>query len=93
MNVYIWREVANLTDSHHNYGGVVVAAQTLDAARDIIRTSVKCTSDWHYEPDDHMSSCGPRTDCEALTKDPDYIYPTTDDQRTELIVFPNKGCC
>jgi hypothetical protein len=94
MNIYIWRDVANLTNKHHDGGGVVVVAPTLDRAREIIRDSNRCVDEWHTEPGgEHWSDCGPRTDCEALTAEPDAIYPTTDDQHVDLYVFKNAGCC
>jgi hypothetical protein len=39
MNVYVWQEVTGLTDSYHSGGGLVVVAESLEAARALVNGS------------------------------------------------------
>lgn len=82
MKIFIWKEVAGLTNNWHDGGGVAVVAEDLESARkalveDGVRTEAK----------------GDHEICEALTKDPDGSYQLVDAEGPAIFYFPNAGCC
>ena len=97
MNLYIWKYVEHLTDSHHNTGVVAVIAESLARALELIPHVGKqdldaCLSD---ESCDGWANCPHRKsrescDCKPLP-DPERFSVVTTEER--VWVFPNPGCC
>lgn len=86
MNVYIWESVRHLTDAEHDAGGVVVSAQSLDQARDMLRSSTSWSNNLRRD------APIPRA-CEAFTDGPDMVYPVAGDALSAVFLFPDQGCC
>lgn len=37
MNIYIWKNLNNVTNSYHNGGGLAIVARNLDHAKELVR--------------------------------------------------------
>lgn len=78
MNVYVWDYIcAGLTSSWHSGGGVLAVAETVDAARELIRGAAKNVED--IEDD--------------LAKEPEHTWSVTDNAVSEVVIFADMGCC
>lgn len=84
MKCYIWRRVTGLTDRHHDAGGLVIVAPSLERARELLRA----TEGVRTEVDEYGE-----TPCEAFDRDPDQVYDLAGTPEERVWVFPNAGCC
>ena len=83
MKLFKWSDVDYLTTSYHDNGGLVVIAETLERARELI--SDKC-------PGKHWSHDAVPHRCSAMDTDPDDTFEIFGGSET-IWVFPNAGCC
>lgn len=88
MKIFIWENVEHLTTNWHNGGGLTVVAESLDAARELLRASVpeKCeafTKDPNKTYDLFSSAMRCSSHCTQCGDDPEPV----------VIVFPDSGCC
>lgn len=83
--MFIWDYVSGLTDSEHNGGGLAVAAESLEAAREMLKTRL---------PEVKARGFGGVVKCTALDEEPDITYELhPDEQEPDVHVFPDQGCC
>lgn len=89
MNVYVFKEVEQLTDNYHNEGGLVVIARDKNHVKELIKETNKISWD---DSDDFTLICA-----DISLTDEEWaevaIYPTTDDAKPRVFVFPDAGCC
>lgn len=83
MKVFIWNHIAELTDSYHSNGGLVVVANDLQHAIELAE---------HYGEDDDYND-GHRIKFTDDEKQPDNEYEIIGDVDPEVFVFPDAGCC
>ncbi len=82
MKIFIWNKLENLTGNYHPEGGLVVVADNLVEARAYIAAKAI----------EHDSAYWLDKDCDALTKDPDFVFDVSC-KIPMLFSFPNSGCC
>lgn len=83
MKVFVWKDLMEVSTNYHREGGLVVVAESLERAREIVKEKVD-VRDYEYQDP---------VDCEAKSVDPDAQYNITDDAEEGFFVFPNAGCC
>jgi hypothetical protein len=88
MTIFVWHSVRNLTTNYHDDGGLVVVAESLEAARDAMRKVAAEPRSWSWSKD---GTGEPKPDCEAYARDPDVTGETT--LPPCVWIFPNAGCC
>lgn len=69
MKLFLWEEVDHATERYHPEAGIVVIAESLERARDLLR-----------RPDEYVPS-----NCGAYTQEPDYTTEVTDTQERVFI--------
>lgn len=81
MNVYIWDRLECVSANYHSGGGLLIVAESLEAARQIIA--------------EKLDDPGPRypVNCDGKTVDPTVVLPTSDNASPMMMVFPDAGCC
>ncbi|NLZ11094.1 MAG: hypothetical protein GX086_07160 [Alcaligenaceae bacterium] len=52
MKVFVWKEVAQCSDSYHSEGGVVVFAENEERARDLANSTPGCAIQHDEAPDE-----------------------------------------
>jgi len=82
MQAFIWKSTSNVSDNYHDDGGLIVVAESLEAARALIVASS------HGEQ--YRREVPP--ECGALTEAPDITLHLVSGE-PRLVVFPNAGCC
>lgn len=87
MNIYIWRNVTNMTDRFHSEAAVLVVAETVERARQL-------ADEFGARTDGTNGRMGDAPDGRRmeLADDPDFVYPTTENIE-QVVVFPDAGCC
>lgn len=81
MNVYVWDYLKRMSDSYHDDGGVVVVAESVEKARELLRTK-----------DEHGYTPVPG-DSDVFDREPEVTYPTAGEVAARVFTFPNAGCC
>ena len=62
MNLYVWKNVEKVSGNYHDEGGIMVIADTLDAARELIKASAPEGCGAVTEEPDPVRKCdGPET--------------------------------
>jgi hypothetical protein len=82
MKIFIWSNLMKVSRRYHSEGGLVVVAESLEAAREIIREQVDAPKDVHSKA----------LDCDAKTTEPDEVFDVGE-AKEYFCVFPNAGCC
>ena len=77
MNVYIWESIEFVSDNYHDGGGLVVVAESLDAARELLRVETESTG---YGGAIFKTKPVP-DNCEAFTADPDCVLSVVGDAK------------
>lgn len=80
MNIYIWKDVAHLTTSWHSGGGLVVAHESLEAARALMREGARLPAE-----------CSALVDAPSSTFFAVMLANTP--LQPAFWVFPDAGCC
>lgn len=83
MNIYIWKNLLEVTSNYHPEGGLAVVARSLDHAKEVVA---------HYYDDNYDPewSTAPRPN---LDIEPDAVYTLANEETPRVFVFPNAGCC
>ena len=80
--VFIWNLVNLLTTRYHQDGALVIVANDLAHARELLAEEIK----------DVLTYDGNTIECDAFTKAPDFSYDVlTNDSK--VFIFPDAGCC
>ena len=89
MNVYIFKEVEQLTSNYHCDGGLVVVAKDDEQVAKLIIGANKST---YKETDDFTLAYA---DIELTEEEWGnvIIYPTDETVEPAIYVFPDAGCC
>lgn len=82
MKMFLWYNVDNVTDRYHSSAGVVIIAETLEAARELYKERP------NQEGTDHEGEYNN----ELFTAEPDLICEC-DHPKAEVMIFPDAGCC
>lgn len=77
MNVYIWARLDKMSTNYHDAGGLAVVAESLDAARELMRVKKHCIP----------------KDSDAFTTPPTRSYTIGHAAEPEVFTFPDAGCC
>lgn len=80
MNVYVWERLENMSSNYHPEGGVVVVADSLDAAYELLRTK-----DGKYAPVPE--------DSDIFKTAPTEIYLLLGAATPRIFTMPDAGCC
>jgi hypothetical protein len=83
MQLFIWQCVSNLTNRYHDGGGLVIVAQNLDAARELLRQTDGVLTE----------RIGDIDRCCAFDIAPNVVYELHPDTTPSVRVFPDAGCC
>ena len=87
MKVYIFKEVEQLTDNYHEGGGLVVVAKDKEHVKELI----KWANEYDKWDETHLK------DAEIALTEKEWegviVYPTNDDAKANVFVFPDAGCC
>ena len=78
MSVYVWQKVAPVSGNSHNGGGLLIAADTVEGAREVWAKYVKWTG---------LGSV------KAASEPPDEVFETPLVGAVQVMVFPDAGCC
>lgn len=78
MKLFIWENVEYLTTNYHDSGGLVIMAETLERARELVPA--------------HTDDDGNPRICEAMTQPPDAAL-TVESEQERVWIFPDAGCC
>ena len=96
MKLYIWKYVPYVTDSYHNEGGAAVFADTLPAAKAVMRQHcAPFLAEMHDVYDGSYEQAVGEV-AEALSRDPDILDlagSSTPLPDPPLWIFPDAGCC
>lgn len=95
MNLYFWQDVAHVSARHHDRGGVLVAAESLQRAREMISAELPKPEpcEWFCETPCDLHVRETRVRCSALVDDPTAVWSIFSLAPEELITCPNAGCC
>jgi len=77
MKIFIWT-CNRLTDRYHSSGGLVVIAETIERAREMMK---------NYQHDGIIVA-----DADCFTESPEYATGTEATEE-QFFVFPDAGCC
>ena len=78
MNIHVWERTGPVSNSWHDYGGLLIVAWNIDEAREL----------WKAYAADRKLDNG-----DAAEEAPDHIFNTRPDAAPQIIVFPDQGCC
>lgn len=78
MKLFIWKRANETTDSYHSEAGVVVFADSLQDARDILGEKIQ--------------SDGIKKESEVFSKAPDIEIEVSEITKS-FYIFPDAGCC
>ena len=82
MHVFIWTYVDPITSSWHSGGGVLIVAESLEAAKVI----------WLDSEDAKSVTRNGGDPATVLVDAPDHTLPTGSTEPL-LVLFPDAGCC
>jgi len=89
MNVYIFKDVMQLTDRYHSEGGLVIVVKDEEQVANLINGANKIT---YKETDDFTLA-----DADIELTEEEWgnviIYPTDETVEPAIYVFPDAGCC
>lgn len=89
MNIYVFKDVMQLTDRYHCEGGLVIVAKDEGQVDKLIDGANKIT---YKETDDYTIA-----DADIALSEEDWdnvtIYPTVETAEPAIYVFPDAGCC
>lgn len=80
MNVYVWESLNKMSESYHCDGGLVVVAESVEKAYELLRAKDR---DGYTVPEDS----------DVFKTEPDATYPTEPIYSPRVFTFPNAGCC
>jgi hypothetical protein len=82
MKVFVWQDLSCMSRAFHKAGGIIVIADSLDRAREILKED----NHWNMEEGSSMST--------ALNTDPAIIIDSiAAPEEEKIFYFPNAGCC
>lgn len=84
MKIFIWERVGNMSSRWHSEGGVIIIAKNLQEAR-------KKYSDEEYTKRE-LTDIDRDIDNIFVAK-PSRIYELKNEESSEILVFPDAGCC
>jgi len=89
MNVYVFKDVEQLTDNYHCEGGLVVVAKNENHVEELIKDTNKIS--WDESDDFTLIGADIRLSDEEWADM--IVYPTNNDAEPRVYVFPDAGCC
>lgn len=88
MKAFIWQNVRNVSTSYHSGGGVLIVAESLEAARARFKAELGPSVDSSEDQD------GNDNDGDVYTSEPDRVLDLVDGQEPlSIMVFKDAGCC
>lgn len=104
MKLFIWEDLKKMSDSYHSDGGVVVIAESLERAHELLRGQHQ--EGWHYKKNPETGQVEPDLtrpcmenwvpeDSDVFTTEPTHTYVLDPSDRADerVMVFPDAGCC
>jgi len=89
MKIFVWQCAGDLTTSWHSGGGLVIVAESLEQARDMMKQNISGTKKDYDNPVwSRMKKKAP-----PLTEEPLFEASLRGKHEAQLMVFPNAGCC
>lgn len=85
MKLFIWKRVGGVTANWHDEGGVVVVAESVERARELLAK----------EPGVRVQESRDGDRCGAFDSDPDLVFECKPGEAVDcaVILFPDAGCC
>lgn len=83
MNLYIWEDTSPVSGAYHDGGGIVIVAESLDAARKLWDSHASDEDDYIFVRDAHKATEPP----------PDVAYHLAGVNEPRVFAFPDSGCC
>jgi hypothetical protein len=92
MKVFIWTNINKVSYNYHDDGGIVIVAESLERAREMMRVIDGETTNFDHKKGKAVLVPTVPEKCGAFTTDPTLILETTHNKE-EMFIFPDAGCC
>lgn len=103
--LFLWVDVDYVSRNYHGGGSLMVVADSLDSARELVRTAISAANSDNAAYDRYRTGgfVGERVpypshntlpdDCSALTQPPTLGFKISGEAEDRIVIFPNAGCC